>query len=820
MALSLPITDPVLTVALAALLFLVAPVVSRWLRLPEIIGLIVAGAVVGPNLLGLLERDATINLLGTVGLLYLMFMAGLELDLLGFARYRNRSLIFGSLSFALPFLLALLVMTWLGFGLAATLLIGAIVASHTLLAYPITSRLGIAKDAAVTAVVGGTLLTDVLSLLVLALIDGALTGGGVLFWLRLGGSLVLYTAVVLWGLPRLGRWFFRNTESGATPRFFFLLSALFVSAYLAEAAGAQPIIGAFLAGLTLNRFVPEQGSMMTRVRFFGEAFFIPFFLLSVGMLVDVGVLFGSPDVLFTALALTGVVLVGKVLAAVVSQLLFGFRWTQGVLMAGLSIPQAAATLAVTFVGLDIGLFDEAVVNAVIVLILLSSLVGSSLVERFGRRLVLAVETAPYTPDTAPHRILVPLANPATAEALLGIALLIREPDSREALFPLTVVNDDAESEQGVASAERTLAHAVVYAAEADVVATPLTRVAQNPASGVVRTVRDARITDIILGWRGERSTPLVVFGSMIDQTINQTEQQVLVCRLTHPVNTFGRLVLILPPFIDYNPGFYQALQTLKRLAARLGLSVLMLVVTDDTDRLRGRFDEVEPKLDATLRGLIGWNALDDTLQDSLDDHDLVTLISARQGTVAHTGRLEHLPLTLARLASDVIVLYPSERTSRDVTAPVTGELPPLLSAERTLFDLPETSYAEVVEKLLATTFAPGSKRDAIAQMLVYDDVGYATEVLPGMLVAHARSKTVKEPLMFLGLSRAGIKHARSQRPVQVVALLLSPLDASPQAHLARLAENTQYLHENGPPDVMASCDDMESLRAWFAGQSL
>jgi len=294
MPFSLPITDPVLIVALAMLLFLTAPLLFERLRVPGIIGLIVAGAVVGPHGLGLLARDPTIVLLGTVGLLYLVFLAGLELDLHRFAEYRQRSIGFGLISFSLPMLLSVLVMPLLGFGWAAAILMGSIIGSHTLLAYPIASRLGLLKNAAVTTVVGGTLVTDTLALAVLAVVAGSLDGEiTVGFFVRLFGILGLYVALVVLGVPRLGRWFFRNTPGQAPAEFVFLMVVLFASAALADLAGAQPIIGAFLAGLTLNRLIPNQGPLMNRVRFVGNALFIPFFLISVGMLVDARVLAGS-----------------------------------------------------------------------------------------------------------------------------------------------------------------------------------------------------------------------------------------------------------------------------------------------------------------------------------------------------------------------------------------------------------------------------------------------------------------------------------------------------------------------------------------------
>jgi len=444
-SLELPLVNPVLVLAVATAAFLVAPFLGRWARLPSIVVLIGLGAVVGPSGLGLLPRGETIVLLGTLGLLYLLFQAGLELDLRGFLRHRRRSLVLGVSSFALPLLLAVVIMPWLGFGTAAVLLLGAIVASHTLLAYPVAARLGIARDPAVTTAVGGTLITDTLSLTLLAVVSGLAVGdGGPWVVPRLLGTLAVTAVAIVTLLPRMARWFFRRTDGEASVRYVFMLTAMLASAAAAEAAGASPIIGAFLAGLALNRLVPNASTVMARVRFVGDAIFVPFFLLSVGMLVDVRVL-ASLETLALAAVLTAIVFVGKGGSALLAGRLLGFERRQGWLMVGLTVPQAAATLAVTFVGLELGLFGPAMVNAVIALILVSCLVGATVVDRAGRALVLA-RPAGLGEGEAPHRVLIPVSNPATAERLLDVAFLLREAGSEEAVYPASVVRDEGDVE--------------------------------------------------------------------------------------------------------------------------------------------------------------------------------------------------------------------------------------------------------------------------------------------------------------------------------------------------------------------------------------
>lgn len=814
---SFPVDNPVLIMAIAMLVFLLVPLVFERYRLPGLIGLILAGAVVGPNGLNLLARDTTLQLLGTVGLLYLMFIAGLELDLAEFRRNRRHSLTFGLLSFAVPLALALLIAPRLGFDLAATLLIGAIVATHTLLAYPIASRLGIVRNPAVVAVVGGTLLTDTLSLTLLAGVAGAADGDAdALFWILLALRLSLFAAVVLFGLPRLARWFLRQTDNQPITQYIFVVGTMFGTAFLAQLAGAQPIIGAFLAGLVLNRLIADTSPLMNRTKFIGNALFVPFFLFSVGMLVDYRVVIGSSAVWVLALALTAMILLGKGGSALLAQRLLGYSRAQGLVMAGLSIPQAAGTLAVTFVGLEIGLFGSEVVNAVILLILASCFIGPYLVERYGRAVAREEEATPYTPDEATHRILVPLANPATAEALMNLALLLREPDAREPIYPMTVVPEGDDASTKVAAAERMLAKAVIYAAGADVPSVPLTRVAQNPAGGIMRAILEHRITEVVIGWNGKLSGQRRIFGSVIDQLLEQSSQLIAVCKAEDPLETMRRLVVVFPPLIDHHPGYYRALRAIKVLAHRIGVNLLAIAVQENGERYAQDLERVKPEVAYSVTAVSSWSALLPKLRELLTPLDLLLVVSVRQGRLAWSPQLATLPGQLTAIARNFIVLYPP----LDLPAPepaYRGGLPVELSAERVLFDLPRLRFEEAVTRLLSLSFDTASPLwHTVHEALINDSVGFATEVLPDALVSHARVEGLKRPMMFLGVSPAGIVRNGDPRPRHVLALLLSPAELPPQQHLERLARLGQLVAENG--SRLVSFGSYEDLVRWAQGR--
>jgi Kef-type K+ transport system membrane component KefB/nucleotide-binding universal stress UspA family protein len=660
---NLPIEHPVLIMAVAMGLFLVAPAFAERLRAPGIIGIIVAGAIIGPNGLNVLARDQTIVLLGTVGLLYLIFVAGISIDLHSFRRYRNRSLTFGAISFFIPHVAGTAVGMMLGYGLAPSLLLGSMFGSHTLVSYPIAVRFGIAKNLAVTTAVGGTIITDTSALLVLAVVEASTRGAlDAAMAARLLGALAIYALGVWFILPQVARWFFRNERTGATAEYIFILTALFAGAYLARAAGFQPIIGAFLVGLALNRLIPEQSVLTNRIHFMGDAFFIPFFLLSVGMLIDVRVLAGDVRAWQVMLAMIATVIITKGAAAKLGQRMFRYTPAEGWAMVGLTVPQAAATLAVALIGLEVGLFDDVVLNGAIMMMLVTCLIGPWLMERYGRQVALMEEQRPYDPAAAPQRILVPVSNPKTAEDLMDLALMIRERDSTEPLLPLAVVPADADHAAGhVAGAEKMLSHVVAYGKAAGSRVIPLTRVDHNFASGIARGAAETRASMLIVGWDGRRDFRRSMFGTVLDQVLQQARQQIIVAKLGHPLNTTERIIVLVPGGSDHAHGFGEAASTLKLLANRLGAAITGYSVGQPAEVYQQLFDSIKPTAPASFTTVPDWRDTLRLLAADVGADDLVVVLGARRGSLAWVPTLERLPSRLAELVPEsFLVLYPAE----------------------------------------------------------------------------------------------------------------------------------------------------------------
>ncbi|MFW5929741.1 MAG: cation:proton antiporter, partial [Halobacteriota archaeon] len=437
-SLSRPFEDPVLIFALAMSIFLIAPLLLERLRVPGIVGVMVFGALVGPNALDLLARDDTIVLLGEIGIVYLMFVAGLEIDVNEFLESPDQSVVFGVTSFTLPMALGVAVgVGVLGFELPAAALFAATFASHTLLAYPVIDRLDLARNDAITTTISGTIVTDTLALLVLAVVVASLDGVlGPVFFGQLGAGLALLFAGVWFLAPRLARWFFRNVDEESYFEFLFVMTVLFTSAFAAELAQVEAIIGAFLAGLALNRVIPRSGTLMNRIDFVGNALFIPFFLLSVGMLVDVAVFTEGARAWLVAASIVVVLVVTKFAAAWATARVYGYTRGELLTMFGLSSGQAAATLAITLIGFEIDLLGEPVVNGVVLMIMVVGVASPALTSRFGRAVVDAEADREYDSDDAPERVLVSLEDEDEMEFMVALGLLLRG-ETEEPLHAMT-----------------------------------------------------------------------------------------------------------------------------------------------------------------------------------------------------------------------------------------------------------------------------------------------------------------------------------------------------------------------------------------------
>lgn len=675
---NLPLQQPVLIFGLAVLIFLFFPVLMGKLRIPAIIGPIVAGIIVGPHGLGILARDSTIELLGTVGLLFIMFIAGLELDFDGFKKYRNRSIFFGLLSFGIPFILGIMVGLLLGLNVLSAILFGTILSSHTLLGFPAVSRLGVTKNKAVTTVLGGTLITDTLAMLVLAVVTGASEGNLTFgFWVYLIIAMTLFAAGILIITPYLTKWFFKRSNNEGTLEFNFVMAVLFVAGAISLFVGLEPIIGAFLAGLALNRYIYDHGPLMNRITFTANALFIPFFLLSVGMMMDLSALVSSPDALLVTVLILITGIIGKILASWITSKVYGYSKVENRVMFGLSISQAAATLAATLVGFRLGLIDQQIVNAVIIIILVSCIMGPYFSEKYARKLALSEDKA-VLDETLPERILIPLANPNTMESLMDLGFVLKRAiNTNEPIYPLTIVQKDLkQASNEVAQAERMLGRSIMYASGAEVSVKLLTRVDHNIGWGIERAATEERITAIVVGWDGVNEGGQKVFGKVIDNFLEHTYQRALITNIKQPLNTMERVILILPNNVAFKPGFEDSISIIKGIASQLSTTIKGLVIRDNLEIYEKVSQQVHPNIKVEFQSVDGWESLYEHDLKDVKSTDLVILLSARRGTVAWHPELETSPSKLATLnRGNLIVFYPTEMKETDIRGSRGSEIP-------------------------------------------------------------------------------------------------------------------------------------------------
>lgn len=662
-----PLQNPVLIFSLILFIILLSPILLRKLNIPSIIGLIIAGVVIGPHGFGILEKSSAIDLFSTIGLLYIMFIAGLELDMNEFKSNRNKSLLFGFFTFIIPILVGFPVCHYfLGYDFNSSFLTASMFATHTLVAYPIVSKLGISKNQAVAITVGGTILTDTAVLLILAVIIGNSQGSlNQEFWIRLIVSLAIFSFIMFFIVPKIAKWFFRKLESEKHSHYIFVLSVVFFAAFLAEVAGVEAIIGAFVAGLALNKLIPHSSALMNRIEFIGNSLFIPFFLISVGMLVDVSVIMSGPTALIVAGTLTLVALVGKWLAAWFTQIVFKYTKAQRQLIFGLSGAHAAATLAIILVGYKVQILDENILNGTIILILITCVVASFATEQAGKKIIVESENTNdiiKTNGTASNEhILFPIADFSNIEKLLELAVFIKDKKSANPVSVLSVVSNNNEAEINILKARNKLEEFVKEASASETKVNVVTTIDHNAASGIIRISKELMADIIILGWPQRTGFFDRLIGEKLDSILNNTDKTVFVCLLEKPLVLHKRIVVIAPPLAEHENGFSLWVSKIATLAQELSISI-QLYCNEATQSAVDRILK-KGKLPASIsmQNFIDW---EDFIILSKDIHqdDLLVLISARKGAASYIGVLENLPSKFEKYfpLNSRFVVYPQQ----------------------------------------------------------------------------------------------------------------------------------------------------------------
>lgn len=660
---TLPIDNPVLIFFIVLAIILLAPIVLNRFRIPHIIGLIIAGIIIGPHGLHLLARDSSFEIFGQVGILYLMFLAGIEMDIFSLIRNRKPGIIFGLLTFGIPMILGtvashyLLHLDWL-----ISMLLSSMFASHTLISYPIVSRYGINRYAPVTVAVAGTIFAILGSLIVFAIVTGSLSGDtSTTYWVAFVIKVIAYALFIIFVYPHLIRWFFK-TYSDNVMQFIFVLALVFLSSFIAEFIGLLSIIGAFFAGIILNRYIPSVSPLMNRLEFVGNALFIPYFLIGVGMMIDLGIIVEHPELLLVAVIMCFIAVSTKWIAAWMIQRIFHYTATDRRLIFGITSAKAAVSLAAVIVGRQLGVFDDAILNGTIIMILVTCTVSSILTERASSKIVVQLqdqEPSPAESAVNEERILIPVANPATVERLVNMALLMKKPKRNTPIYAL-YVNDDSKTSNQYAS-QRILQQASKAASAADAQLVPISRYDLNIASGILNTVKEHNISEIVLGLHHKANIVDSFFGSKIENMLRGTHKMIWITKCSTPPDTTSRIIVSVPPMAEYETGFATWIDRLANISQQIGCRIIFYayeatipyiegVLMRRSDKIRHEYSKVESWDDMLL------------LSNVVSEDDLFVVVSARRASVSFNTDYDKLPAFLTQYFADnnLIVLYPEQ----------------------------------------------------------------------------------------------------------------------------------------------------------------
>lgn len=659
-----PVTDPTWIFLGVLCIVLFAPLIFNKLRMPHIIGMILAGLLIGPKGLNILERDDSFELFGKVGLYYIMFLASLEINMQEMKQAKGGAAVMGLAVFIIPIALGMVSnMFILQYNLIASLLLASMYASYTLISYPIVARYGLSRLRCVNFVVGGTIITDTLTLFVLAVIAGTFTGeASVWFVIFMLIKLLAIVGIIIFFFPRIARYFFR-TYNDSVIQYIFVLAMLFLGAGMMELAGMEGILGAFITGLVLNRLIPHSSPLMRRIDFVGNAIFIPYFLIGVGMMIDISVLFKGGNSLLVASVMVTTALTGKWIASFLVAKSYRMSKGERNLMFGLSTSQAAATLAAAIVGHGIILEDgsrllnDDVLNGTILLILVTCIVSSIVADRASRKLVVSGDRLAKPAPLDSKKTLLALANPAAVDKLMDLALLVRKENSRIPLSAITVVLDEDKKLQERGT--KVLDLAANIAASAGVPLLTKVRLTTNLAHGIIHEVKENDYRELVMGFHQKETANDSFLGGVLPEVLNGINCQVVMARMNIPLNTVRTIHITFPAKAEFEAGFAYWVEETARMASGLGCRIMYHGHPDTMNKIQMMLKEYDP-VDAHFFETDGGNDLKRLASIIHDDH-LLIIVSARKGSISYRPSLDHIFVQLQRdyQNTSVLLIYPN-----------------------------------------------------------------------------------------------------------------------------------------------------------------
>lgn len=701
--LDLPLQDSVLIFSLVLAILLFTPILFTKLRIPTIVGLILAGALLGPNGLGVLDYDKSFELFGQVGVLYIMFLAGIDVDLNDFRKNRGKSIVFGMYTFWIPMILGVLTsvgliyliydnligasgeVAWVfgepvskatvwKYSFYSAVILASCYASNTLLSYPIVNRYGVSSTRSVSISVAGTMITTVLALLVLAvvveIVKGELTAQ---FWIRFAVGLTMFLLVLGFIFPLVGRWFFKRYSDNVA-QYIFVLGMVFMGAFLAKLAGIEYIVGAFLAGISLNKLIPKRSPLMNRIDFVGNAIFIPFFLISVGMIVDFTILFKDVPTVIAAVMLSVVATVAKWLAAKAEEVTYKMKKVETTMIFGLTNAQAAATLAAAMIayhvvlgytstGEPVRLLPTEILNGIVIMILVTCTISSIATEKASK--IMAADPEFSKPDDNVYRpelrILIPVSNPANIERLMELAVLVKDQKERQPIYSLCVVDEVNDDSKKMAERRRLLDKTVEIGASVDNKVKKIARYDLNVATGISNVVKEKNISDVIMGLHQKSAASDSFFGNMTSSLLDNVNRTIYIYRPVLPLNTIRRIQVAAPALSEKESGFRIWCSRITTLASQVDAKLIFHCNSETAAAIRHFYSSNKISNRPSFIVMDEWDRVEG-ISEQLLINDLFIVITAREQSISYQKQFEQLPEILCRSfqKNSFIVMYPEQ----------------------------------------------------------------------------------------------------------------------------------------------------------------
>lgn len=663
----LPFTDPVVIFAVVLFIILLSPIVLKKFKIPGIVGLIISGMIVGPHGFNLLAMDSSIILFGTIGLLYIMFLAGVELDLNEFRKNRLQSILFGFIIFSSSLILGFITSYYfLNYNLTASILIGAMISTYTLVSYPIVSRLGLVRHRVIVLAVGGVILTDMSALIVLVMLKSLTlqSSSSAYVLLQVFLSFAGFLIITMYLFPKIARWYFKKIEEVGTWQFIFVLALLFTSAFLAEIAGFEPIIGAFAAGLALNSVIPHNSSLSDRINFFGNSIFIPFFLIQVGMIINIGVIFKGYEVIELAVILIVIILFTKWLSAFIIQKTLKFTSIERNFLFGVSSSKAAATIAIVMVGYQIGILDEKILNSSILIILSTCLISSFFTEYYGRKIVTVQDANNLNQgiSVSSQRIQISVSRPETISRLIEFGLMIKESQNISPMLVLTIVQEENQLVQKLSSCQKIVNQTAKEISPKLINQILVTsRIDINISGGISKSIKENLITDIIIGLNEKNFGSNKIFGNVLQNLLEDTNQTVYAVRNHFPLNSVDNIIVLLPENIEFEPGFRKALTTLIQLSKNIGSKILFNGFRRTINQIQKLIITEFKSSHYSLNVINELNELDN-FDEKVGNDDMLICFLSRLKAISHNIQYEHLIENIIEYTekNNLVLVYPEQ----------------------------------------------------------------------------------------------------------------------------------------------------------------